>query len=654
MARWVARRTAVSHRDGASPSVSTCCMSIRTRVNIISATRTRTGGVLSPRAQQALFALPSLRGIGEVQRRKIAGLVHEMVVAKGDIVYRADDDADALYLVASGAVDLLAGDKTVARFGPGEVFGEAVLVAGEKRLGTARVALDATLVVLPRESVARLLEIHPQLHHRVSRLVFQRAKDAVDVGHRHPRKRPSEIVAIEGWTSDVDRRAFVEGLADALERELGTAVAIVTLTSRSRRVAVRRDRPDGVVVGDASRAGEARDRLASELGARAAQAPVVLLAIDDSLGALEPDLARLADAMIIRIDGRLPIDAVARSGRAVFVHDRRTGAGPPLSGNDVVSLPPDEAGRRRDLGRLARHLTHRSVGVALGSGAAWGLAHIGVLDVLETEGIPVDAIAGASMGAIVGAHYALGFSPAQLEQIAGNVRRIPDMMRILPRLLYLAVDFNLTQPGLFAGEHFQRVLESLGPVRGRTFADLQVPFRAVATDVTDGARVELADGDLSDAMRASFSAPWIFSPFRIGERILIDGGMSDPVPAETVRSMGADLVIGVNVVPPVFPQAQNPLEVVLRGPARLNPFTLGGDARLPNSFDVVVRTLQIMQHELGNNRAAEADLLITPELRDYWVLEFWKAASLIEQGRRAATAELPAIREKLAELRGEE
>src|SRR4030095_7527663 len=115
--------------------------------------------------------------------------------------------------------------------------------------------------------------------------------------------------------------------------------------------------------------------------------------------------------------------------------------------------------------------------------------------------------------------------------------------------------------------------------------------------------------DLCAAMRASFSAPWIFSPFRIGEHVLIDGGMSDPVPAETARSMGVDLVIGVNVVPPVFPQAQNPLEAVLRGLARLNPFAVGADFRLPNSFDVVVRTLQIMQHELGNNRAAEADLL---------------------------------------------
>jgi NTE family protein len=92
--------------------------------------------------------------------------------------------------------------------------------------------------------------------------------------------------------------------------------------------------------------------------------------------------------------------------------------------------------------------------------------------------------------------------------------------------------------------------------------------------------------------------------------------------------------------------------VALRALERVNPMAFGNPTRLPNSFDVVARTLQIMQHELGNVRAGEADLLITPDLREYWVLEFWRAAELIEQGRRAAEAELPAIRSKLDALRG--
>jgi len=609
--------------------------------------------VLSPRSQQSLFTLPAFRGFGEVERKEVAGLFREIALPKGEIVYQAGDEADALYLVVSGAIDVVDGKKVVARIGPGEIFGEAVLVAGERRAVTTRVALDAVLLSLPRGSLDRLLELHPPLHQRVSVVLARRLKEALR-GMRGTTTRPCEIVMLEGWTSGAERRAFIEALAGAVEDELGRAVSIVTVGSSARAAAatVRRNSPDAVVTDGAADGRRLRERVAAELAARSAHAPVVLIDVDGDLAGPHHELAHLADTVVVRVDGRPPAHRDSESRRVAFVQDGPTAARPALSANRIVTLPTDGQGRSRGLARLARYLTRRSVGVALGSGAAWGLAHIGVLEVLEQERIPIDVIAGASMGAIVGAHYALGFPPARLEEIATSVRHIPDLVRILPRLLYLAADFNLARPGLFAGEHFQRLLESLGPIKGQTFADLEIPFRAVATDIATGARVELADGDLSDAMRASFSAPWIFSPFRIGEHILIDGGMSDPVPAETARTMGADLVIGVNVVPPVYPEAQNPLEAALRLVSWANPINRG-DARLPNSFDVVVRILQIMQHELGNDRAGEADVLVNPDLRAFWVLEFWKAAAIIDEGRRAAEASLPAIRAKLDELRAE-
>jgi NTE family protein len=612
----------------------------------------RGGAVRSPRAQQALFGLPAFRYLGEAERAQAADFFREVALGKDETVYRTGDAADALYLVVSGAVDLLDGAKLLERHGPGEVFGEGALLADERRAVTARVALDAVLLVLSRSGIERLLDLYPQLHQRVAALLARRLKASV----QGPATRPCEVVALSGWRAGSERRALVLGLARVLERELGRAVAIVTVTTRARSATIttRPERPDTVVLGEAKAAAALRARVTSEVATCVAQAPVVLLEPDDALAEVEADLVGLADTVLVHIEGQPPATRPTGSQRLVFVHDRRSGAGPSLSGHDVVSLPADEPQRTRALERLARHLTHRSVGIALGSGAAWGMAHIGVLDVLERADIPIDLVAGASMGAIVGAHYALGFSPAELEEITTRVSDLPGIARILPRLLYLGVDFNITRPGLFAGDHFQRVLESLGPIKGRTFADLEIPFRAVATDIERGAPVELGDGDLSDAVRASFSAPWIFSPFRLGDHVLIDGGMSDPVPATTVRHMGADLVIGVNVVPPVFPRPQNPLEVALRALERINPLTLRDGARLPNSFDVVASTLQIMQYELGNVRAGEADVLINPDLKEYWVLDFWKAAAMIAQGRKAAEAALPAIRERLASLRGED
>jgi NTE family protein len=609
---------------------------------------------LSPLSRQMLYTMPALRGLGEAEREHAAGFFRETSLTKGETIYHAGDEADALYLVVSGAVDVVDGMRSVARYGPGEVFGEAVLVPGERRAVTTRVALDAVLVFLPKPSLARLLELHPSLHERVAALLGRRLKEAVRIVGDGAR-RPSEIVVLQGWTSGGERRAFVEALAGAIEGELGREVSIVTVapSNATSAITVRGDRPDGIVAAAARDGGSLRDRLATELATRAAQAPVVLLELDGDLGGPAPALSLLADTVLVRIDGRPPAHWDTDSRRVAFVQDERSQTRAAVSANKIISLSTDAAGRACALGRLARYLTRRSVGVALGSGAAWGFSHIGVLEVLDRERIPVDVIAGASMGAIVGAHYALGFSPARMTEMATGVNHVLDFVRILPQLLYLAVDFNIARPGLFAGDHFQRVLESLGPIKGFTFADLEIPFRAVATDIGTGARVEIGDGDLSDAVRASFSAPWIFSPFRIGEHVLVDGGMSDPVPAETVRSMGADLVIGVNVVPPVYPSAQSPLEALLRLFARANPIETQDDARLPNSFDVVVRILQIMQHELGNNRAGEADILVNPDLRAFWVLEFWNAAGMIEQGRRAAEAALPTIRAKLDELRKE-
>src|SRR5262249_51459583 len=148
--------------------------------------------VLSPRAQQSLFTLPAFRGLGAAERRRIAGLFREIALAKGETLYQAGDDADALYLIVSGAVDVVDGSHAVARYGPGEVFGEAALVPGERRAVTTRVALDAVLLVLPRGAIDRLLELQPSLHQRVSLLLGRRLKVALHAVRGRTR-RPSEV-----------------------------------------------------------------------------------------------------------------------------------------------------------------------------------------------------------------------------------------------------------------------------------------------------------------------------------------------------------------------------------------------------------------------------------------------------------------------------
>lgn len=605
--------------------------------------------MLSPQALQALHALPALRSLTPAQRSRLEPLFVERTLAHGEVLYRQGDPSDEVYAVIEGSIDFFVDERPLARLGPGELFGEQSVLNDVVRGATAVAARDSALLVLPATAFRRLTAEAPDLYADLVRTMTERLT-AIAKGEA---RACSEVVLVLGSRPWPWRRTIVLVVGDVIERELGRPVGVLTVaaTPPPPEARPRAHRPDGHLQWSGSDGAELRRRVGAEVAAREAETSFVFVLLDEHLQEWAPALGPLCDTVIKPFLGPSPEIVREPGQRTVVVHDQRDGPGPSLGDNGRASVPADEPGRTRTLERLGRHLARRSIGLALGSGAAWGFAHIGVLDVLDEAGIPVDVIAGASMGAIIGAHYALGFTPKDIETIVTSVKGVSDIFRILPDLLYLASDFNVLRPGMFAGGRFQRILESMGPIAGLTFADLRIPFRAVATDIDTGARAELCEGSLSDAVRASFTAPWVFTPFEHQGRRMIDGGMSDPVPSDTARAMGADVVVAVNVVPPVYPSAQNPLEVALRGLGRLSALGLGSRRRGPNSFDVVARTIQIMQHELGNHRAGEADVFINPDLRDYWILQFWAAQPMIEAGRAATRAALPDISKRRDALR---
>jgi len=178
-----------------------------------------------------------------------------------------------------------------------------------------------------------------------------------------------------------------------------------------------------------------------------------------------------------------------------------------------------------------------TVGLALGAGAAKGFAHIGVLDALEKAGIRIDMIAGSSMGAIIGGGYAAGLSVDSLSDVALN----SDWFDVL----------NLLDPvfparGFIDGQKIHAFLDKL--YGHQNIEDLAIPFAATTVDILNGDLFVLNEGNLANAARASSSIPIIFNPLSIGDQVLVDGGMIDPVPIDVVRSMGADYIIAVNVL----------------------------------------------------------------------------------------------------------
>ncbi len=300
------------------------------------------------------------------------------------------------------------------------------------------------------------------------------------------------------------------------------------------------------------------------------------------------------------------------------------------------------------------------VGLALASGGARGAAHVGVLKVLEREKIEVSAIAGSSIGAIVGGAYAAGIPLARIEEEWLDT----DLPKVVKSFLP-----TFPRAGLSSGGELSKYLRALlGEVR---IEDLPLPFAAVACEIDTGEAVVLREGPLVDALRASSSIPGIFHPVRWEGRLLVDGGLVEPLPVRIARELGAEIVIGVDVVPaprPTTPSGRGLWERLgqhLRGglahqtwiPGSLTEFLddlfrerPGVERPLPGVYSVVHQSVTILLQEILRLklRLCPADLLIRPDL-SLTLASYLRAKDGIRAGERAAEEALPTLRALLAE-----
>lgn len=271
-------------------------------------------------------------------------------------------------------------------------------------------------------------------------------------------------------------------------------------------------------------------------------------------------------------------------------------------------------------------MRRKKVGLALGGGAARGLAHVGVLAVLEKEGIPIDMVAGTSAGAIVGSLYAQGKDAGQVKEL------IVDLAR---RKLTYFVDPSLPRSGLIKGKKFKDLLVSFigGDLK---FSDLRIPFACVATDIETGEEIVIARGSVTEAVRASISIPGIFTVVKRGGRFLVDGGLVNPVPVSLVKQMGADFIIAVNVIPDVTDRANRVGKEGTKG------------SKEPNIFHILLQSIYIGTYSLVRSSLEGADIVIEPRVADIGAGEFHRAQEGILLGELAAQSSIPEIKRKLA------
>lgn len=250
----------------------------------------------------------------------------------------------------------------------------------------------------------------------------------------------------------------------------------------------------------------------------------------------------------------------------------------------------------------------RRLGLALGGGAARGLAHIGVLQALNESGLRISAIAGTSAGAIIGALYAGGLTPHQLAQLAQHTTWAHLVRLTVPRR------------GLVDTRKLEDFINSL--LRGKTFAQLDIPFACVATDLVSGEEVILREGNVAAAVRASASVPGIMVPVVRDGRLLVDGGVVNNVPVSVTRQLGADVVVAVDV---------NAGAILDRDPKGI--------------IQIILQSMEIMQRRALRDEIMLADVLLEPGTGFYSGIELDRAPEIIARGREVALTQMERIKE---------
>lgn len=264
-------------------------------------------------------------------------------------------------------------------------------------------------------------------------------------------------------------------------------------------------------------------------------------------------------------------------------------------------------------------MRRKKVGLALGSGGARGLSHIGVIRCLVENNIPIDFIAGTSIGALIGGAYSYYKDIIKVEEIFNKLNHRDFISAFLDPVI---------TDGIFKGE---KAVKFLRKYIGYTkIEELSIPFQAVATDLISGKVYRFRKGDLAEAIRASGSLPFLFKPIKIGEMLLIDGGASEPVPVRTVQRMGADIIIAVNLDSVFFPITKN-----LKNSKR------------QNALSTVARTIELFRYHLAAENVLGATVVIEPNVPDSKLFQLIKGENIINKGEEVTIKEIKKIKKLL-------
>ncbi|HKS92421.1 MAG TPA: patatin-like phospholipase family protein [Tepidiformaceae bacterium] len=590
---------------------------------------------------------PFLDALDARSRRMIAGESSVLDVRHGEIVIEAGHPVEMLYVVESGVLHAEVSDHegntlAVARFGKGDFFGEMSFLRNDVAAATVRAAADATLLAIPHTTLTTLAGNDPAIMRELAVVVARRLNTTnTELRRARVGRAVGCLVAptpLAHALFQAVRRSLVDHLqGPVLEISLDDALTpqgakpLATLeeslanrglleshdlfaAANSKSIAVVTNTATGRVdeVALSNLISDYEERYALVLVTALSTSPQALVlhsCTDERLHFHDPSAGTdilpgtPGDYSTVQVSET----PVARKPEIVEPPPIRTIVGdlPTISGADTAS----ETGR--SVGWVARHILRRKVGVALGAGGSKGYAHIGVIDGLQKAGIPIDYIAGSSVGAPIAWAVARGMSTTNIHDVLhATFRR--------------ALRPTLPVKSLLTTRWIHQDLERF--VNHTSFEDLRIPLAIVAVDAAKRSEVVFTSGDLVTAMLASTAIPGLFPPVRWRGRQLVDGGLLNPIPSTVVRGLGADVVIGVKLT--------NPVETDLR-PVTSHRFMPPS----PPIIDTVLAAIETLQWKIVHDGGAHADVTLEPEFHGPTGLhDYTRGDHFVDAGRDAVRA----------------
>jgi NTE family protein len=605
-----------------------------------------------------------------------------------------------LYILASGTVSVFLQEGTgtdarIAQLGPGECFGEMSLITGEPPSAMVRADEEITVWALQEEDFLTLIRTCPTLLQNINAILSRRLA-------RTNRQILSQVAAEKIWLSLVyNPKALLEGslivhIADALATCSHKRVLIVevcgqeqaigphfaTLTNQLRPALLECAQDHSLLKAHRASTRTTEGQYYPAFAAFAVNSEQMSTLDSSALTTILIDLAGHYDYLLLvttQVTPHIMIQTIAEQCARTMVivsadSDQNVAVGlvparpapsffvahvPEHStigvqdrytaklGHTVTRLLPadyalleqcwDQQATLRQVAEsaeltkavdfVARHIARQTVGIAFGGGGARGFAHLGVLERLLQYGIPLDYIAACSSGIIAPGMHLIGKSTAESEEIFLEIQRH-------------IIQWSFPRTSIFSNKGLKRMLrEYCGDLR---FEDLLIPFATVAVDLSMRAGVVLDRGLLWQAALASVSLPGIFPPVLVGDHILMDAGMHDPVPIRLVRKMGADILIASELggqEPPALESATPWLEEALLKDLK--------SARSPHIIDLLLRTYDLAMATIGMHSIREADIVIRPKLHRVSLRQFSEGRKFVASGCEAVDQVLPELRKHL-------